>query len=236
MSDLTLTANHVGALFIDAKIRSRIPAEDLTAGLAVFENSNGKCAKADAGDATKAKFAGIVTQMGGITQGISVQKGGEIGGFDVSSLAYGTKIYLSDTLGALCDADPGLNEKQTVTISGSPTGGTFTLSFGGQTTSGIAYNAAAATVEAALEALSTIGAGNVRVTGSAGGPYTVEFIVELGNQNVAAMTIDITSLTGGTPAGAIAVAQGGVASILVGEIVPMTDKGLTKVLALYPVL
>ncbi|WP_280389313.1 hypothetical protein [Nocardia wallacei] len=61
----------------------------------------------------------------------------------------------------------------TVTITGSPTGGTFTLTVDGQTTTGIAYNAAASAVQSALEALSTVGTGNATVTGSAGGPYSV---------------------------------------------------------------
>ena len=38
------------------------------------------------------------------------------------------------------------DEVQTVTLTGAPTGGTFTLTYGGQTTSGIAFDAAAATV------------------------------------------------------------------------------------------
>lgn len=63
----------------------------------------------------------------------------------------------------------------TVTIGGSPTGGTFTLSVGAQTTAAIAYNATASAVQSALAALSTVGTGNVQVTGSAGGPYTVAF-------------------------------------------------------------
>lgn len=46
--------------------------------------------------------------------------------------------------------------------------GTFTLSFGGQTTSAIAHDANAATVQSALAALSSVGSGNVTVTGSAG--------------------------------------------------------------------
>jgi hypothetical protein len=48
------------------------------------------------------------------------------------------------------------------------TSGTFTLGYAGQLTSAIAYNANAATVQSALEGLSTIGAGNVTVTGNAG--------------------------------------------------------------------
>ena len=60
----------------------------------------------------------------------------------------------------------------TVTLSGTPTGGTFTLSVSGQTTADIAYNATAAAVKSALEALPNVGAGNATVTGS--GPYVVK--------------------------------------------------------------
>lgn len=44
--------------------------------------------------------------------------------------------------------------------------GTFTLTYGAQTTTTIAISASAAVVQAALEALSTIGAGSVAVTGT----------------------------------------------------------------------
>ena len=90
----------------------------------------------------------------------------------------------------------GINERQTVTITNA-TGGTFTLTFSGQTTAPIAFNATAAQVDAALEALSNIGADDVAVTGAAGGPYTVEFTGALGNTDVAEMTADGTGLTGG---------------------------------------
>ncbi|MCH9725553.1 MAG: hypothetical protein K0U86_11730 [Planctomycetes bacterium] len=90
----------------------------------------------------------------------------------------------------------GNNEVQVITLSGTAaTGGTFTLTFDGQTTGNIAYNASAATVDAALEALSNIGAGDVTVTGT--GPWTVEFTGALAGTNVALMTIETTNLTGG---------------------------------------
>lgn len=88
-----------------------------------------------------------------------------------------------------------VNEVQTVTLNGTPTGGTFTLTYSGQTTSSIAYNASAATVDAALEALSNIGAGDVVVTGDAGGPWTVTFATALAATDVAEMTAT-SSLTG----------------------------------------
>jgi hypothetical protein len=91
------------------------------------------------------------------------------------------------------------SEVQTVTITGSPTGGTFTLTLNGATTSNIAYNATASAVQTALEALSTIGAGNVVVTGGPGPgtPYTVQFTGALGAQDVTLMTAS-HNFTGGT--------------------------------------
>src|SRR5690606_30419747 len=106
----------------------------------------------------------------------------------------------------------GTNEVQTVTISGTPTGGTFTLEYGGEDTDGIAHNAAASAVQSALESLSTVGAGNVTVTGSAGGPYSVTFTGALAGTNVAQMTAD-DELTGGTTPGvAVTTATAGVNS------------------------
>lgn len=109
----------------------------------------------------------------------------------------------------------GANEVQTVTITGTPTGGTFVLTFGDVATTDIAYNAAAATVQTALQALPGIGAGNVTVAGSAGGPYTVTFTGALADQNVPALTAT-SDLTGGTsPAVNVAtITQGAAGSIL----------------------
>jgi hypothetical protein len=92
-------------------------------------------------------------------------------------------------------------EVQSVTVTGAPTGGTFTLTWSGQTTAAIAYNATAAAVQAALQALSNIGAGNVTVTGANGGPYSVTFTGTLANADVAQMTASGAGLTGGTSPG-----------------------------------
>lgn len=86
------------------------------------------------------------------------------------------------------------NEVQTLTEGGSGLT-SFTVTWNGQTTASIAAAATAAQVQAALEALSNIGAGNVVVTGNAGGPYTVTFQGALAGTDVAAMT---TTPTGGT--------------------------------------
>lgn len=63
----------------------------------------------------------------------------------------------------------GTNETQLLTMTGNPTSGTFTLTFGANTTSNIAYTATAAQIQTALQGLASIGAGNALATG---GPLT----------------------------------------------------------------
>lgn len=104
----------------------------------------------------------------------------------------------------------GQNEVQRVTISGNPTGGTFTLTYAGQTTSALARTATAATVQAALIALSNIGTSDVTVTG-AYPVWDVTFTGTLGRTDVAQMTAT-SSLTGGTPSIAVATTVSGVAT------------------------
>jgi hypothetical protein len=85
----------------------------------------------------------------------------------------------------------------TLAITGSPTGGTFTItvqnSGGTFTTTALAYNASAATVQAALVALTNVGA-NVTVTLS-GSTYTINFAATLG---IVTTTASGASLTGGS--------------------------------------
>lgn len=71
--------------------------------------------------------------------------------------------------------EAGKNETDTVTLPPGTTGGTFTITAEGETTAGIAWNATAAQVKTALEAKAKL-TGNVKVTGGAGGPYTIEFV------------------------------------------------------------
>lgn len=104
------------------------------------------------------------------------------------------------------------SEVQTVTITGGPTGGTYTLTFSGQTTAGIAYNATATAVRTALEALSNIEVGDVT---TAGGPHpgtaiTVTFTGQYAGTDVAQMTASSAGLTGGsTPTVTVTTTTGG---------------------------
>lgn len=92
----------------------------------------------------------------------------------------------------------GVNKVQALTPSGTISGGTFTLTNGANTTSALAYNATAATIQAALELLTSIGAGNVVCTG---GPINTTAVVAtfrkgLACSNTPALSIS-SSLTGG---------------------------------------
>ena len=65
------------------------------------------------------------------------------------------------------DSVPGVNEVDSLITTGTPTGGTFTITVNGVTSAPIAFNAAAATVQAALVAMSNIAAGDVVCGGGA---------------------------------------------------------------------
>jgi len=86
---------------------------------------------------------------------------------------------------------------QTIVFSGTPTGGSYTLSFRGVTTAPIAYNATAAQIQAAIAALSTVGAGNIEVIDAEGYPrYFCTFQGALANLSLPMMTLDASLLTG----------------------------------------
>ncbi|HEY5314514.1 MAG TPA: autotransporter-associated beta strand repeat-containing protein, partial [Pirellulales bacterium] len=113
------------------------------------------------------------------------------------------------------------NDVQTVTIANA-IGGTFSLSFNGQSATGIAYNVSASTLQADLQGLSTIGSGNVTVTETSPNSntniYTITFTGTTGTLagiSQPSFTINSLSLTSlvGAPAsmGVSTVNPGGLA-------------------------
>lgn len=87
------------------------------------------------------------------------------------------------------------NEVQTVTQGGAGLT-SFTLTYAGQTTSAIPAASSAATVQAALIALSNIGPTDVVVSGPTSGPYVVTWQGTKALTNVAQMTATPTGGTG----------------------------------------
>lgn len=113
----------------------------------------------------------------------------------------------------------GTNEVQTITIGGTPTGGTFRLAFDGFSTADIAWSSTNATlvanVDAALEALPNIGTSGVTTavgTMTAGiGTLTVTFSgTNLAKKAVPTITVANNSLTGSSPTVAVAETTAGV--------------------------
>ncbi len=96
--------------------------------------------------------------------------------------------------------DAGTNEIQSLKVQA--TGGTWKLTFEGKQTAAIEWNATAAKVKAALEALANIAKGDVKVTGGPGDeggtkPYVVTFEGGYADKNVGSLVADATALTGG---------------------------------------
>ncbi|MBA2696853.1 MAG: hypothetical protein H0U62_13680 [Actinobacteria bacterium] len=94
----------------------------------------------------------------------------------------------------------GVRAVQTITVTGTPTGGTFTLTFLGQTTAAIVFNATATVVQDALVALSNVNPGDVVCTG---GPLpTTAVVATFGGQYSTVATMTATgSFTGGSTPG-----------------------------------
>ncbi len=94
-------------------------------------------------------------------------------------------------------------------VTGS-TGGTFTLTFDGQTTAPIAFNATGAQIDAALEALSNIEADEIQTSGGPVQTSNVNVFFRRGKQQAdqAQITADGAGLTGGTVATTTAQAGG----------------------------
>jgi hypothetical protein len=104
------------------------------------------------------------------------------------------------------DNVPGVTEVQKIEIPASVTGGTFTVSFEGEATEALPYNASASALETALHkplaARYPFVAVNHEVSGGPGAshPYVITFPSDsfLANLDIPQLTVDSSKLTGGT--------------------------------------
>jgi hypothetical protein len=111
-----------------------------------------------------------------------------------------------------------VNEVQTLTIGGTPTGGTFQLGFEGVRTAAIAWSNVNATLLAALNAAfdAHLGLGVAGCVATAGaltagiGTILLTFGARWAGQNVSTLTVADNSLTGTTPTLAVAETTPGV--------------------------
>lgn len=108
----------------------------------------------------------------------------------------------------------GTNEVQEITVKAKK--GTFKISFEGETTAAIKFNATAGEVQAALEALGGIDPGDVVVTGGPGdetgtAPYVLTFGGQFAEEDVPAVTTDVSGLEEGTKTATVTTKTAGVA-------------------------
>jgi hypothetical protein len=108
-------------------------------------------------------------------------------------------ILVSDKGCTIATNGTATADVQTISITGTPTGGDFPLVFNGAATI-VAYNASASAVQTSLRALSTIGSGNVTCTGGPlpGTPVVCTFSGALATGQQSLMTSYSGSLTGGS--------------------------------------
>lgn len=115
----------------------------------------------------------------------------------------------------------GTNEVNTLTIGGTPTGGTFVLRYAGIITAPIAWNATNATllasINAALDAHPAIGTGGMVATAGTltAGIGTILITAAASLQRLAltgTLSVEINSLTGTTPTLALAKTTPGVSA------------------------
>jgi hypothetical protein len=133
-------------------------------------------------------------------------------------------MFLARLLGNVLSTGPSssANEIQTITVTGTPTAGTFILGFRGAYTTPLAYNISAAAMTTALEALPTIGVGNVVVTKPSTN-YIITMASAFLNKNVPQITFTVFDVfVGGSMA--ISTTTGGGSSGLYTHTIRWPDK------------
>ena len=133
----------------------------------------------------------------------------------------GTRVFFSTREGLVEGDDNGetdlymwkqadADETQEIAVDAS--GGSFNLSLYGRSSDPIPFDASAADVQAALEGIvgpapdeyPLLPAGDVSVSGPAGGPYAVTFEGDLAGVNMPELATDSSALTGGTATATVA--------------------------------
>jgi hypothetical protein len=131
---------------------------------------------------------------GSVTSGVSsfTTSGGP------SASVFGAHGLVGDSLrllGSVASNSVATSAEQVITLEGSPTGGSFTLSFEGHSTAALPYDASAGEVQQALDA-------EVGVEGPDGGPYTLIFYAASSGQSEPLIEGDGSGLT---PSGSVSV-------------------------------
>lgn len=167
-------------------------SDDTTAG------SLAKLIKDETGfDNTVSKIGTAANNYQGLIK-IEFENGVEVSPLQITDASLAGGVFDTAVLNM---GDPGVDEIQRVSFNRTPTGGTFTLTYAGNTSSAIAYNAGPGAMVTGLVSITGISSGDVEVSGPAGGPWEVTFTGNLAKTELVRMTGSGASLTGGlTPA------------------------------------
>jgi hypothetical protein len=135
----------------------------------------------------------------------------------------GTTVFTTQSRRpTIIDDVTAVNEIQTIDNTGTVSGGNYTITFDGQTTTALNHNANVAAIQAALDALSNVAPGDIVVGGGdlPTTPVTLTFEQAYAGTDVPLATVDSTNLTGGgtydiveTTPGVSAVAGSGVSTL-----------------------
>ena len=110
------------------------------------------------------------------------------------------RLLTLEFLGPENEIESGANAVQTITSTAS--GGTIRLTFAGQQTGTVPFNASALAVQNALNALGNVQVGSTLGVTCTGGPLPTAvvctFVGPLGTQTLPVMTVDNSAATGGT--------------------------------------
>ena len=172
---------------------------------AVFEN--GKIVLTDSEDGTSSLsitltwdadggttlLSGLaISQTNAGTDGVANLSGYALSNFTLSQTAQDSKIKVDGF-----PSSTAVQEVQTVTLATAPDGGTFTLTYRGEKTADIAWNASKEDIEAALEALSTVNENDITVSAPIDNGVTFMFASSLGDVDL--IMIDSSLTDGGVP-------------------------------------
>ncbi len=177
-----------------------------TTGLLAFNASAAQVQSALNGLSTIGGVGGSVT-VSLSSSTYTVTFGGSLAGSDLVQMTGSGSGGAGVSVATSIDGGPTVtSEVQSVTVTGSA--GSFTLTFNGQTTGALAFNATTAQVQSSLNVLSTIGGvgGSVTVYRS-GSDFIVTFGASLRRTDVSQMT---ASGSGGATASVVTNTEGGV--------------------------
>jgi hypothetical protein len=120
---------------------------------------------------------------------------GDASAITVTSNTLGQTVTASDA--ETIKGVVSVNEVQTITWSAVPTSGTFKLTWGGNSSSAIAFDASASAIQTAFRAVSGVDA-NCTVSGTFAGTHIITFLGTLADTDVTAITVTNSTLSRST--------------------------------------